>query len=427
MHAFHLSICPFGCGVRHWAVRVFGAMLLGTALAPAQVWDGGGGSGNWGDRFNWNPNALPGDGDNLRFDAADAGGQYAITLGGNRTARGITFSNAAGTDAFSFAGSILTIGRNGITNNDAQTQTFGSNIYVNNGQTWNAGTGGLTFTGDVALNRGLTINGTGNTTVSGVISNAGGTARGITKNGTGMLTLSGANTYTGATNVNGGTLRLGGDNVLANRTDVTVAVGATLDLNGYTDTIDALSGAGVVTLGSGTLTVGANNGTSTFSGSFATGATGTFAKTGIGTLTFGSDLDLAGGTLELNNGTLALNGHSSTFGSLHVTGNSTIDFGFGTASVLEIVSSVIIDPTATLTIRNWADAVDYFYSLVNPSIADPTVFNRITFQGFASPTKWVSFDSEITPVPEASLYGAALLGFCMAAAGWRRRRRRQTA
>ncbi len=301
--------------------------------------------------------------------------------------------------------------------------------------------GVLTISGTVrssnTTTRALTVGGAGDVAISGVINT---TIASVTKTDAGTLTLSGANTYTGATNINGGTLRLGADNVLSNRTDVTVAAGATLDLNSYADTIDALAGGGIVTLGGGTLTVGGNNGSSTFSGSFGAGDMGTFAKVGSGTLTFGAGMNLAGGTLALNAGTIALaagtsftggalvlnggtfllSGASGTFDSLAVNADSILDFGPGGDSTLDL-RSLSIDPTATLTIRNWTDTADYFYSLVNPGLADPTIFSRIAFSDYPGvQPKWLSFDNEISPVPDPSACGAALLVLSLLLAGWRR-------
>ncbi len=70
---------------------------------------------------------------------------------------------------------------------------------------------------------------------------------GLTKQGAGTLTLSVANTYTGATTVAGGTLKLTNAKALPTQTPVVLA-GGTLDLNGYTVT-NAVSGSGIITNG----------------------------------------------------------------------------------------------------------------------------------------------------------------------------------
>ena len=51
----------------------------------------------------------------------------------------------------------------------------------------------------------MTVNGTGNTLISGNVGGMGSVSD-LNKDGGGTLTLSGANTYTGGTAVNGGTL-----------------------------------------------------------------------------------------------------------------------------------------------------------------------------------------------------------------------------
>ena len=278
--------------------------------------------------------------------------------------------------------------------------------------------GSIAGAGNITLGSGsLQQSGSASTTFSGVISGTGY----LQKAGTGTLTLSGANTYTGATNINAGTLRLGANNALSSGTAVTVASGATLNLNNYSDTVGSLAGSGIITLGGGTLTVGNDNTNTTFSGSFTSGDTGTFAKTGTGTLTFGAGMNLASGTLILSGGTLNLGGFSSTFNSLSVTANSTIDFGATGASILNL-NSLTVASGVTLTITDWNNAVDYFYSTNNPM---PTLLGHIVFSGFtSSDTKWLSYDHEVSPVPEPSIYGAALLGLGTLFSAWGLRRRR---
>ena len=61
-------------------------------------------------------------------------------------------------------------------------------------------------------------------------------------------------------------LRLGGVERLADATPVTVADGAVLDLDDFNESIDSISGAGVVGLGTAQLVVGLADGSGTFHG-----------------------------------------------------------------------------------------------------------------------------------------------------------------
>ena len=114
-----------------------------------------------------------------------------------------------------------------------------------------------------------------------------------------------SNNYTGTTTINGGTLQLGAAGVIPDGSTVDVSLGSLLDLNGNSETIDALAGGGTVdtTLPSNTptLTVGSAGGSGTFSGLIqnlgGAGATVTVNKTGAGTETFTGANNYFGGTL----------------------------------------------------------------------------------------------------------------------------------
>ncbi|MGJ4931680.1 autotransporter domain-containing protein [Bradyrhizobium sp. HKCCYLS2038] len=221
-----------------------------------------------------------------------------------------------------------------------------------------AASGGLSFDGGTlqylagfSSSRNITLNAGGgsfdtngnNATLGGTISGSGG----LTKLGTGILTLTGANTYTGATVINGGTLQAGASGVLATASAFTVAGGATLDLNGFDQTIGSLTGAGAVLLGAGTLTAGGDNTTTTFTGTIS--GSGDFTKSGSGTMTVAGSTSYTGattinaGTLKTGasgvlatasaftvagGGTLDLNGFDQTIGSL--TGAGAVLLGAGT-------------------------------------------------------------------------------------------------
>ena len=79
----------------------------------------------------------------------------------------------------------------------------------------NPSVGGLSGAGNIVLgnaagmvNTNLTVNSAGNSTFSGVISQAGAAAGGLIKTGPGTLTLTASSTYSGPTIINNGTIRL---------------------------------------------------------------------------------------------------------------------------------------------------------------------------------------------------------------------------
>ena len=140
------------------------------------------------------------------------------------------------------------------------------------------------------------------TNVSGTINDGGrfgGTGASLVKVGTGTLTLSGANTYTGGTTINGGTLSISADNNLGD------AAGP-LALNGGTLQITA---AGVTLSPTRAVSLGAGGGTFdvTQSANISSGVSGAggLTKTGAGTLALGGANTYSGGT-TVNAGTLQL-------------------------------------------------------------------------------------------------------------------------
>ena len=224
-------------------------------------------------------------------------------------------------------------------------------ITLNGAGTIQTDAGTLTVSGAVSNGTNLlTVSGAGNTTISGVI---GGGSGGISKIGAGILTLSGANTYTGNTAVNGGTLSLANASALGGGGNLSfgggklqyTAASAGLDLsarilnstaavqidpNGQTVTFAsplASSNAGGLTLaatgGTGTLALNAANayvGTTT--------VTGGLLKVGVvnalGSTTNG--VSLAGGTLDLATDT-SVNPYNVT-----VAATSTINSDTATAA-----------------------------------------------------------------------------------------------
>jgi fibronectin-binding autotransporter adhesin len=165
--------------------------------------------------------------------------------------------------------------------------------------------GNFTSTRAVALGSvggAIDVIGSSVATLSGVISGGGST--GLTKSGTGTLTLSGANSYTGATTVNAGTLVAGNATAFGASRFLSVAGGATVDFNGYNQNFFSLAGTGTVALSGGaSLTVGADGSSSSFGGSLV--GSGGLVKSGSGLLTLSGNNTFTGG-IALNAGSLGV-------------------------------------------------------------------------------------------------------------------------
>jgi len=332
---------------------------------------------------------------------------------------------------------------NGAIENFAGNNTLSGNITVGGASRVQSDAGTLTLSGNIALGaNALTAGGIGHITQSGVISGTGS----LTKDGSGTLLLSGANTYTGATTISEGTLRLGGNERIANTSAVTVAAGASFDLDNRTETVGSIAGAGNIMIGTGQLIAGGNNTSTTFSGDLT--GTGSFTKAGTGTLIVASDLgfdgnlNLAAGALQFNvdqaftgtttisGGTLRLTDADLSLASLNITGNSTIDFAGSTSSLN--VTNFTIAAGVTLTILNWQNATDYFFADnwtgAVTDVRGSSPMNQVVFNGFTgNNTQWQGYDEQITPVPEPSTYGAMLMGAGLAVFGLRRWRQKRTA
>ena len=139
-----------------------------------------------------------------------------------------------------------------------------------------------------------------NVTLASALSGSGG----LTKTGAGTLTLAGSSNYSGATNVNVGTLQAGAANAFSATSAFTVAAGATLGLNNFNQTIGSLAGDGNVTLGSATLTTGGDNTSTTFAGGIS--GTGGLVKTGSGIMVLTGTNSYTGGTTINGFGVLQL-------------------------------------------------------------------------------------------------------------------------
>lgn len=185
-----------------------------------------------------------------------------------------------------------------------------------------------------------TVGSSSSLTVTGTVAGAGG----ITKQGAGTLILSGAGSYNGATNINNGTIRLGGtaDGVspssIVNLGQAGTANVGTLDLNGFNQTIAGLNSV------AGTNTSSTNNNivtsatpailtvdtsTTNFFGDGSNANSGvitgaiSLVKNGPGRLTL-EDSNNYTGTTTVNNGALIINGPNTGGSTYTVNAGGTL-------------------------------------------------------------------------------------------------------
>ncbi len=188
----------------------------------------------------------------------------------------------------------------------------------------------------------LTLNGanTGSNTISGAMSDHGGAQLALTISA-GNWVLAGANTYTGATTVSGGTLRIGnGTSGSLGATPISISAGKMIQLPGgsigNTSISVSATGTFAVQPGSGTLAVGTTtSGTAGATLSLASGGTFSMVDGAIGTFnlqqqaSFGAAntaLTLSGGTLDFDLSGSGVDKLNVGVGNASVTGVNNIVF-----------------------------------------------------------------------------------------------------
>ena len=317
-----------------WFILAMILTFLGQSAQSATItWSNTAGTTAWATGSNWIGNTAPTSDlttDIALFDSTSYTNQPNY---GTTSVNGIVVGDGStATASLTLAGTALTLGTSGILINAASGSVALNNaVQLGANQSWMNNSSNLFTVGATIANAGnvtpftLTIGGTGDTTVSGVISNGGSTGTtAITKTGAGILTLTGSNTYTGVTTISSGTLTTGVVGGLGGSGTTSIASGASLNLTGgglsYTG-LSKVTGSGTinVTLGVGnpTTTLGANF--STFTGVVNLGV-GTAGANTTGKAQM-NGVDNAGMTINvLSNATLYTNGGGTHNASLVLYG-----------------------------------------------------------------------------------------------------------
>jgi autotransporter-associated beta strand protein len=275
-----------------------------------------------------------------------------LIIAGNNAALGtgtITVNSGAGlalTNGVVLPNSLTLIGTgpsgNGALRNLAGVNTYGGVITLGGAASIQAYTGSTLYLTNVIDNGGygLTLTSSGETIISGSITNTGS----LLKANAGTLTLEGANTFSGGTWISAGSILVSNALALQNST-LTMTNGSLLFGTAITGaTLGGLAGNSNITLATQssepvTLSVG-NNSTDTSYGGVLNGAGG-LAKIGSGTLTLTNANTYTGATV-VNAGTLLI-GVGGSLGSANyagaITNNSSLIFDNSISNALTGVVS----------------------------------------------------------------------------------------
>ncbi len=228
-----------------------GYLALPAPAATQIQWSPTAANSTWATGSNWVGGSAPTSDLVTNIAYFDSTSYTSQPNAGTTSINGIVIGDGStATAALALSGTMLTIGGGGITMfANAGAATISSPLTLGAPETWtNNAASLLTITGNITNGANLlTIAGTGNTSISGVLGSGSG---GLTTFGTGSLTLTGANTYTGTTSVNSGTMFLDFSATGAPATGGIINNGAT--------SVGTASSA--LVLGGGTLSVKGNGG-----------------------------------------------------------------------------------------------------------------------------------------------------------------------
>ena len=267
----------------------------------------------------------------------------SITSGAVLDLNGINYSTA---EALTVNGTGISSG-GAVINSSSTGATFAGLIRLGSASSIVGGTGTINISNAGTITGatfGLTLGGAAGGTLTSILGTTTGT---LTKADGGTWTLSGANTFTGGTTLNAGTLNINNASTLGTSAGTFTIAGGTIDATvsgistvAYPLALNAdfsFTGTNSLNLGTGTVTMNADrqitvtNNTLTIGGAISQG-TRSLTKAGSGTLSFGSQavtlngLTISAGTLTSTSGTMNLAGNFSNSGTFtHNSGTVTFN------------------------------------------------------------------------------------------------------
>jgi autotransporter-associated beta strand protein len=294
-------------------------------------WDGSS-STSWVTAANWNTNAAPETGGTVQFTTASTA-NLSTVLNANHDILGILLTAPTGNVTIGGTHSLTLRGLGIDLSLATKNLTLTAPLVLGANQTWNVATG-----------RTLAANGAVSGTGTLIIT------------GDGIVTLGGDVTYAGATTIDAsGTLKTTAANVLPGGAGTgNIALNGLLDLNGFAQSINGLSGTGIVdntAAAATTLTLGGNDASTTFGGIFQdTGGALSLVKTGTGTLTLTAANTHAGAT-TVSGGTLAFSNIApfANTSALSLAGGTLLRPTIGGTSITAPITLGATGTTATIS------------------------------------------------------------------------------
>ena len=259
------------------ARRAVPTALAAVALAAATsasgaLWSGLGSDALWSNSTNWNEGVLPNSFESAEFSSS---GSYSVDVDTSAQASLLNI-NSATPYSFNNAGGSLTL-------------ASGDIDVLSGSHTIRCGVS-MTTPGLWSIPSGAQLD------VSGSVSGS----QSLTKAGDGTLILTGANSYNGGTKISGGTLAITNDSNLGSG-PLAFGGNATLNILGTHSSSRSISLTNFQNL------INVDGGKTFTLGGVIAGSTGTFGKSGTGTLvltasnTFSAAINLQSGTLRISN------------------------------------------------------------------------------------------------------------------------------